>query len=467
MPASADIYGLVGRGVQQPQDPLNTLAKTLQIQEMQQLGQDRALKQDEYRRGVEQKNKLMQLLGGEYADDEERASALLRGGFLKESQDYLKGRSDLRKTNADVAKTGAETDAKRLEVASKKLDIAGQAMGYVKDNPSVESAKAAIQHLVSNGIWDQTQAEQAMARVMADQSPEGIRKLATMAYQSALSAKDQLPNFVQQNRGGTVATQRINPITGVVADVQSANVTESEAQRLARERAAADAAAGRAVQIRGQDLVNARARDQVAAGKLQYDAERGGVVNLNTGEFTPATQGGKAIPARLPESTKKEIASIDAQMSVLDGALRDVSATPGAFTFKRGLATLAGGIPESIAGRTDSPGERDARSYVFNVVSKVINERAGAAQSAQELARLRSFLPAETDNAEQITDKLNSFKGYLADLGNGYQPGRYQPQQPKSPKGGAMSAEDTQARDWAMKNPNDPRAKQIMQRLGG
>ena len=265
MPASADIYGLVGRGVQQPQDPLNTLAKTLQIQEMQQLGQDRALKQDEYRRGVEQKNKLMQLLGGEYADDEERASALLRGGFLKESQDYLKGRSDLRKTNADVAKTGAETDAKRLEVASKKLDIAGQAMGYVKDNPSVESAKAAIQHLVSNGIWDQTQAEQAMARVMADQSPEGIRKLATMAYQSALSAKDQLPNFVQQNRGGTVATQRINPITGVVADVQSANVTESEAQRLARERAAADAAAGRAVQIRGQNMTDARSRESNAA----------------------------------------------------------------------------------------------------------------------------------------------------------------------------------------------------------
>lgn len=295
MPASTDIYSLAGRGVQQPQDPMNMLAKTLQIQQMQQQGEDRALqmqqqsedralKMQEYQRGKERENRLMQLLGGEYADDETRASALMRGGFLKESQDYLKGR-------ADVKKTGVEMDAKRFEIASKKLDIAGQAMGFVKDNPSVESAKAAIQNLVSNGIWDQTQAEQAMARVMADPSPESIRTLATVAYQSALSAKDQLPSFVQQNRGGTVATQRINPITGAVADVQSANVTESEAQRLARERAAADAAAGRAVQIRGQNLSDARARE----GTWSLNAD-GVLTNSRSGETKAATgAGGKPV----------------------------------------------------------------------------------------------------------------------------------------------------------------------------
>jgi len=36
-----------------------------------------------------------------------------------------------------------------------------------------------------------------------------------------------------------------------------------------------------------------------------------------------------------------------------------------------------------------------------------------------------------------------------------------------APKPQSLSPEDAQAREWATKNPNDPRAKQIMQRLGG
>jgi hypothetical protein len=100
----------------------------------------------------------------------------------------------------------------------------------------------------------------------------------------------------------------------------------------------------------------------------------------------------------------------------VDGALEAVDKTPSAFSMGRGMATMAGPIPESVAGRFDNDAERQARSYVFNNVSKVINERAGAAQSAQELARLRSFLPAETDNADQIKSKLKAFKTYLSDM---------------------------------------------------
>jgi hypothetical protein len=53
-------------------------------------------------------------------------------------------------------------------------------------------------------------------------------------------------------------------------------------------------------------------------------------------------------------------------------------------------------------------------------VSKVINERAGAAQSVQELSRLRSFLPAEMDDAKQIQDKLTAFETYLQDSRKAY-----------------------------------------------
>lgn len=126
------------------------------------------------------------------------------------------------------------------------------------------------------------------------------------------------------------------------------------------------------------------------------------------------------IGPKMSESQKKELQGLDAQVSIIDRALAEVKKTPTAFSFKRGVATLAGGVPESIAGRFQSPEEQQARAFIFNVASKAINERAGAAQSAQELARLRSFLPAETDSAEQVQNKLTSFKQYLKEQRNVY-----------------------------------------------
>ena len=147
-----------------------------------------------------------------------------------------------------------------------------------------------------------------------------------------------------------------------------------------------------------------------------YDAERGILVDPRSGAATPVIgNDGKPIPAKVPEAAKKELMSIDQEIASIQGAVDAVKKTPSAFSMKRGLATMAGPIPESAAGRFDSKDEQQARGYVYNVVSKSINERAGAAQSAQELARLRSFLPAETDSPGQIDAKLQGYMQYLKD----------------------------------------------------
>ena len=90
MPVSSDIYSMVGRGVQPVDDPQNALLKALKLQGAQQELQTGSMKMDEYRRGVERNNKLQQLLAGDYADDESRAGALVKGGFLDEGQKVLK-----------------------------------------------------------------------------------------------------------------------------------------------------------------------------------------------------------------------------------------------------------------------------------------------------------------------------------------------------------------------------------------
>ena len=148
-----------------------------------------------------------------------------------------------------------------------------------------------------------------------------------------------------------------------------------------------------------------------------YDANRGGVVNLDTGVFTPAMQGGKPIGPAQSLTVAKEVMGIQQGRSTMQGAINAVEASPSAFGLKRGAATASGsGVAESIAGRFDTPQETEARAYVFNNVSAVIKERAGTAQSAQELTRINSFLPGATDNANQIINKLKGYLKYLDDL---------------------------------------------------
>lgn len=373
---------------------------------------------DQRRSAAEDRNALQRIAATWSANtsDDERIASLQNSGraaLMAKGDELRKQVLERKKTEAAAGKDNAET-------ALKHLDAMKFLANGVFANPSQETAMNAL------NMWERLtglKADDGRKEVMAMTDPEQIKR---WAAGMALKADQLLPQVQTRNTGGTTDTLAIDPITGKPTVTGSVRNTVSP-----------DAALSAATQRRGQDLTDQRARETNnmtrEANATIYDADRGVLINKGTGVARPAMAAdGKPLAAKTPESTKKELASIDAQLSVLDGAIRDVKASPSAFTFKRGVATMAGPLSESVAGRFDSPSERDARSYVFNVVSKVINERAGAAQSAQELARLRSFLPAETDNAEQITDKLESFKGYLADLGNGYQAGRYQPQQPKA-----------------------------------
>ncbi len=410
--------------IRQPEAP-NLLGQYAQFQQLQAQQDQNRLAQLAFQDRERQQADQMRLRGIYAANPDGGAgleNALLRGGFADQA---LKFGTD-RRANA---KSDADTQATQIATATKKLEAVGQGLGFLKDNPSIENAQALIATWQQAGLMTPEEAQQKLVEFGRDPTPQGVQRLALMGYQGALSAKDQLAQYTTQNNGATTSILATNPVTSQVRTVNTTQNTVSP-----------DAQLQASTTRRGQDLTDTRERELGAASREAqqsvYDSERGVVVNKATGLARPAaTMDGKSLPAKLPDATKKELASIDSQISVIDGALKDVRGTPDAFSFQRGLATMTGPLAESVAGRFDSSAQRDARSYVFNVVSKVINERAGAAQSAQELARLRSFLPAETDNAQQVADKLESFKGYLADVGNGLQAGRYNPQ-PKPGAGG-------------------------------
>jgi hypothetical protein len=158
---------------------------------------------------------------------------------------------------------------------------------------------------------------------------------------------------------------------------------------------------------------------QPVAGQVVETANGPMLINTRTGAATPIMgAGGQPLAPKLSAEQSKDITSINQQRATIEGALKSVEANPTAFTFSRGAAQ---NLPygESLVGRMDKPENAAARAYVFNNVSAVIKERAGTAQSAQELQRINSFMPAVTDNAKQIENKLGGFKTYLRDLETG------------------------------------------------
>lgn len=161
-----------------------------------------------------------------------------------------------------------------------------------------------------------------------------------------------------------------------------------------------------------------QAPEKPQAGQVVETPNGPMLVNTRTGQAQPIMADGKALEPKLTSEQQKDILSINQQRATVQGALKDVQANKDAFSFGRGLAQA---VPygESIAGRFETPAQTQTRAYVFNNVSAVIKERAGTAQSAQELQRINSFMPAVTDNADQIIEKLKGFEKYLDDLEKG------------------------------------------------
>lgn len=203
------------------QDPTNALAKFMQIQGLQQQNQLGQMKMDEHRSGVERTNRLNALMGQDYADDAARESAMIKGGFVDEA-----------------GKLGTQRRANQksdLEHTAKRLELFGQGTGWVMKNPTMQNVQAMVNHWEQSGLVTKAEAQQKLAEFARDPTPEGIARYATMGYQAALSARDQLPSFETRNLGGTTDTLRRDPVTGAVTVVNSAKNSAAPGDLLAHD----------------------------------------------------------------------------------------------------------------------------------------------------------------------------------------------------------------------------------------
>lgn len=346
-------------------DPMNALAKMLQLKDAQQQSQLNMLKMDEYQSGVSDKNALRQLMTGFGADHSANQSKLLQGGYLKESQDYAKNQADMLKAKVDADKTLADTEQQRITTAHKRIDMMGQAFGFVKDNPSADSALLATDFLVEQGIMTPEQAAQTKARIAADPSPQTIQKLAMQAYQNALSTKDQLPKLDGFSAGDRYVQTSRNPLTGATTEIGSTAIGQS-----------ADNKASQATQMRGQNMVDSRARDL-----NQITRE----VGLQKKELELGKMQDEATARK--QQKQASISSVQNQIGVIDKALNH----PG-----RATST---GLSGSLDPRNFIPGT-DATDF------KVVVDQIGGAAFLQAFESLKGGGQITEVEGKKATDAI-------------------------------------------------------------
>jgi hypothetical protein len=220
-----------------------------------------------------------------------------------------------------------------------------------------------------------------------------------------------------------------------------------------------------------------RASEALARGAQEQDAWQtvpdpmgGGFLQWNrkTGEFRTIAPGSKppgagqpagplpGLPGKPTEDQRKKVLGASESISQLDMAIGALEKAPGAYggvgNFVAGLAESAGGTPvQSLTARRYSPDELRVKNYVSNVVSKIINERAGANVTLREELR-QKFLPQDTDGLGQAKQKLGDLRAMMASTyeaqGSGLVP---------SPNAGADAppapgAVKTKSGRWAVQN---------------
>jgi hypothetical protein len=350
--------------------------------------------------------------------EEEGTRNYLRGKDLT-APDTITGLSQFGKTGLAMAKslqeqTAAALNAKNTQsqinerdfgLQKRKLDFAYSAIGSAS---TPEAAIAEVTKGAKDGVFDMKSAT-AEIQQLQKMTPEQYQQYRIQKVMGILEAKDKLgfmlPKTRDRDTGGVIQVIQDNPalpgyglpmqgIAPVSKTKTFADITAEGQLKVARDRLAQE---GQGVTyVQGADNTYVALPNKVRPG------------DVPTARPVIASGGGlRPLEGKPSDLVGKEQLSINQQKSIVQGAIDATKATPDAFGW------TTGNMPEGLRARMASGEENENRAFVFNVVSGVIKERAGTAQTAGEAATLRRFLPDETDSATIIEEKLKGFQKYL------------------------------------------------------
>lgn len=217
---------------------------------------------------------------------------------IKRAMEMEKSLSDAEHVRAQTAQATATTGKLTTETQKTAWEQAQaehkQAIRDLADQRSPADAIAGLQRGIQQGRINFMEAQPYMEQLQAlhqSGNPADFAQWQMGMLRKTLSSEDALASkklhFTTTNTGGKTILQGIDQYSGQPVSTQIFTNTASPDAVLSAS--------------------TSRANNQatIAAGGLRWDGERGGIVNMHTGEFRPATQGG--VPVAPKDSGLTEV----------------------------------------------------------------------------------------------------------------------------------------------------------------
>jgi hypothetical protein len=193
---------------------------------------------------------------------------------------------------------------------------------------------------------------------------------------------------------------------------------------------------GRDASARGWAGVNLQ-RQNAEQGKWQYDAQRGGLVNMQSGEFKPAMQGGQPIETKASREAAKEALQRRSAISGADSVLKEVRDAKGLVGWNTaGVGGVLANVPATDARDLSAKLQTIKANLGFDRLQQMRSESpTGGALgqvAVQELAALQATVASldQLQGSAQLGQALDKIDTHYTNWKNVMQ-------QSQGPQGGA------------------------------
>lgn len=371
----------IALGFRAPQleSPVNALAQLLQVQGAQQQNQLGQMKLDEHSRGIERTNRLQALLGGFKPGTAaaEQGEILTRGGFIDEGRKVIESGAKVNSDQRAAEKAQREAEKFQIEAMSQKLALGAQILGSAKDQASYDAAR---QTAMNAGL--------------------DVTKMPPQFD----------PAFVQAKRTeGLTALQQLEQHW----KAKGYDLNLKQAGETARHNKASEGltAAGQAITVRGQNMNDARAREQLAQGKAPAGYRQG-----PDGTLVPIA-GGPEDPKNKPATEfQGKSAAFGARAEQADKVLEGLAGkySPAAINSKSAVEStwLVGGALGAATNKLAlSDSDQRAEQAQRDFINAVLRQESGAAIGASEFDNAKKqYFPQPGDGTGVIQQKAANRK---------------------------------------------------------
>lgn len=378
----------------QIESPVAQFGNVLAIQNAQNQNRLADLQYQTAQRGMERENALAEAYRGAIGPDGkiDRNALLTRlagGSAASQIPSVQKGFLESDKTGLEIGNIQSQIDERKAKMFREKLGIFGSALAPLAQNPSRQAVEGTLAALKAQGI------DAPPIPLPADDAllPQWVRQAAAMTEQGLKALESFAPKVAMTDMGGMIQPTNTNPLAGPIGPLAGAgpmSKTATPDALLTDTRTREEGDKNRGVQIRGQNMTDARARETLAkADKLTEDQGKA------TGWLVQANN-----------AYENMLAAVKADPSAAKPGFNDVLAAIPSLGFTEGLAnTMRGETRQKFIQSASSLSEALLRAATGAGVNK---------EEAEQ--KIRELTPRIGDSDAVRKQKMDAIPLYIESL---------------------------------------------------